>query len=61
MYHAQWAIILDDEFLKAYKHGQSSAVMVFGDVFTLVYLPILQTILKSNYSPLQNWHSEGLI
>ena len=21
MYHAQWAIILDDEFLKAYKHG----------------------------------------
>ena len=23
MYHAQWAIILDDEFLKAYKHGMS--------------------------------------
>ena len=21
MYHAQWSIILDDEFLKAYKHG----------------------------------------
>ena len=21
MYHAQWAIILDDEFLEAYKHG----------------------------------------
>ena len=23
MYHAQWAIILDDEFLKAYKHGMA--------------------------------------
>jgi hypothetical protein len=21
MYHAQWAIILDDEFLEAYQHG----------------------------------------
>jgi len=21
MYHAQWSIILDDDFLKAYKHG----------------------------------------
>ncbi len=21
MFHAQWAIILDDDFLKAYKHG----------------------------------------
>jgi hypothetical protein len=21
MYHAQWSIILDDEFLAAYKHG----------------------------------------
>jgi hypothetical protein len=21
MYHAQWAIILDDEFLEAHKHG----------------------------------------
>jgi hypothetical protein len=21
LYHAQWSIILDDEFLKAYEHG----------------------------------------
>ena len=28
--------------------------MVSGDVFTLVYLPILQTILKSNNPPLRN-------
>jgi hypothetical protein len=51
--------------MNSWKHTstewQSSAVMVFGDVFTLVYLPILQTILKSNYSPLQNGRSERLI
>jgi len=23
MYHAQWAIILDDEFVTAYKHGMA--------------------------------------
>ena len=23
MYHGQWAIILDDEFLEAYKHGMA--------------------------------------
>ena len=23
MYHAQWAIILDDEFLEAYQHGMA--------------------------------------
>jgi hypothetical protein len=23
MYHAQWSIILDDEFLEAYKHGMA--------------------------------------
>jgi hypothetical protein len=25
MYHAQWAIILDDEFLEAYEHGMAIA------------------------------------
>jgi hypothetical protein len=23
MYHSQWAVILDDEFLEAYKHGMA--------------------------------------
>jgi hypothetical protein len=40
---------------------QSSAVMVSGDVFILVFLPILQTILKSNYPPLRDPRSERLI
>jgi hypothetical protein len=40
---------------------QSSAVMVSGNIFILVFLPILQTILKSNYPPLQDPRSERLI
>jgi hypothetical protein len=55
-YHAQWAIILDDEFLEAYEHG--IVIKCCDGIwhhFTLIYLHILQTTRRSK-SMLLNVH-----
>ena len=36
MYHAQWSIILDDEFLEAYEHG--IAIKCCDDLWRRFYL-----------------------
>jgi len=35
MYHAQWSIILDDEFLEAYRHGM--VVKCYDQIFRRFY------------------------
>jgi len=52
MYHAQWSILLDDEFLEPTDmEWQLSVVMACGAVFTCVYSLILQITRRSEYSP----------
>ena len=51
IYHAQWLIILNDEFLEAYEHGVVVEVCDNKQYrFTHVYLPILQITRKSKTS-----------